>query len=123
MFKGDAITFGRLHTWTLSFYYDKKSDKLIIRSPWQQEGAWVDLPDNVRLKVDPQTGEAVEFHIASFLRTFVANRPDLKATWGQVNPNPIALRRMEATPFIGRFLEHMEQLAYRRAKALEPSKL
>lgn len=123
MFKGDAITFGRLHTWTLSFSYDKKTDVLIIRSPWQQAGAWVDLPDGVRIKVDPQTGDALEFHIASFTRAFLAKRPDLQATWGQVKPNPIALKRMEATPFIRHFLEHMEQLAYQRAKQLEPSKL
>jgi hypothetical protein len=123
MFKGDAITFGRLHTWTLSFFYDKKTDILIIRSPWQQAGSWVDLPDGVRVKVDSQTGDALEFHIARFVRGFLATRPDLQATWGQVKPNPIALKRMEATPFIRHLLGHMEQLAYQRTKALEPSKL
>ncbi len=123
MFKSQAITFGRLHTWTLTFYYKKDTDTLTIRAPWNQPGVWVDLPDQVRIRVDPQTGEAVEFVIASFRKDFLAKRPDLAALWGQVKPSPIALRRRENTPFIDLFLEHMEQLAYDRDRQLHPAEL
>ena len=57
MYRAQAITFGRLHTWTLSFYYDKAADSLTIRAPWRQEGVWVELPEQVRVYVDRQTGE------------------------------------------------------------------
>ena len=123
MLKGRAITFGRLHTWTLTFHFQKATDTLSIRAPWQGEGAWVDLPDDVRIKVDPQTGEGVEFNITSFRTHFLARRPDLAALWGQVQPSPIALRRMENTPFIHAFLQHMERLAYDRERQLDPSAL
>ena len=123
MYKAEAITFGRLHTWTLAFHYRKDTDLLTIKAPWPQEGVWVDLPDNVRVLVDPQTGEAVEFQIMAFNGHFLAKRPDLAALWGQVKPSPIALRRMENTPFIPRFLEHIEQLANERAQQLRPSEL
>ena len=123
MLKGHAITFGRLYTWTLTFYYAKEKDMLTIRSPWQEEGVWIDLPDDVRIKADPQTGEAVEFEIEGFQRSFLAKRPDLQPLWGQIKPTPIALRRMENTPFIGEFLEHMERLAYDRERQLDPSEL
>ena len=123
MFKGQAITFGRLHTWTLVFYYNKAADSLNIKTPWTQEGAWAELPDAVRVKVDPQTGEAVEFQIESFRKGFLAHRPGLAALWGQVKPSPIALRRMENTPFISEFLVHVAQLAYQRDLQLIPSKL
>ena len=123
MLKGHAVTFGRLHTWTLTFHYVQDTDTLTIRAPWQQPGVWVDLPDDVRIRVDPQTGEAVEFHIRAFQRGFLAKRPDLRALWGQVKPTPIALRRMENTPFIREFLEHMERLAYDRGSQLDPSDL
>lgn len=121
MFRSDAITFGRLHTWTLAFYYRKEDDFLSIRAPWSQQGSWVELPDNVRIKVDPQTGEALELQIKDFRRNFLAKRPDLAPLWGQVKPSPIALRRMENTPFIALFLEHMEQLCYQRDKQIRPS--
>ena len=120
---GHAITFGRLHTWTLTFYYDKAADTLSIRAPWKHAAVWVDLADNVRIKVDPQTGEAVEFQIKAFGGQFLAGRPDLAALWGQVKPSPIALRRMENTPFIHHFLEHMERLTYDREQPVDPSRL
>lgn len=123
MFKSEAITFGRLHTWTLSFFYDKAADALAIKSPWSGEGAWVDLPDGIRVRVDPQTGDAVEFRVAAFRAAFLAGRPNLAALWGQVKPSPIALRRMENTPFIHGFLEHVGQLAYQRDEQLDPSRL
>ncbi len=123
MFKAEAITFGRLHTWTLAFHYQKDTDALTIKAPWPQKGVWVDLPDNVRVMVDPQTGEALEFQIMAFKGHFLANRPDLAALWGQVKPSPIALRRMENTPFIHYFLEHVEQLAYQRDQQLHPTGL
>ena len=123
MLKGHAITFGRLHTWTLTFYYVKETDVLTIRSPWREQGVWIDLPDDVRIKADPQNGEAVEFEIEGFQRNFLAKRPDLQPLWGQIKPTPIALRRMENTPFIGEFLEHMERLAYDRERQLDPSAL
>ena len=123
MYKAEAITFGRLHTWTLAFHYRKDTDSLTIKAPWPQEGVWVDLPDNVRVLVDPQTGEAVEFQIMAFKGDFLAKRPDLAALWRQVKPSPIVLRRMENTPFIQHFLEHIEQLAYQRGQQLRPSEL
>ena len=123
MFKSEAITFGRLHTWTLSFFYDKAADALAIKSPWSGEGAWVDLPDGIRVRVDPQTGDAVEFRVAAFRAAFLAGRPNLAALWGQVKPSPIALRRMENTPFIHGVLEHVGQLAYQRDEQLDPSRL
>jgi len=123
MIRGHAITFGRLHTWTLAFYYDRARDHLTIRAPWRQEGVWVDLPDQVRVRVDPQTGDALEFQIMAFQRGFLARRPDLAALWGQVKPSPIALRRMENTPFIEQFLEHMERLAYDRDRQIDPGRL
>ncbi len=123
LLKGHAITFGRLHTWTLTFYYVKETDVLVIRSPWHEEGTWVDLPDEVRIKVDPQTGEAVEFQIKTFRRRFLAKRPDLLPLWGQIKPTPIALRRMENTPFIAVFLGHMERLTYDRTQQLDPASL
>ena len=87
MFKGQAITFGRLHTWTLSFYFQKAKDHLTIRSPWSADGTWVSLPDNVSVKVDPQTGEAVEFEIAEIgsgtTKTTASIALDLKDTYGQ----------------------------------------
>ena len=121
MYQARAITLGRLHTWTLTFFYQKEADVLTIKAPWTQEGAWVDLPDSVRVHVDPQTGEAFEFHIAEFRRNFLAKRPDLVESYGQVKPNPIALRRMENTPFIHQFLEHVAQLANDREEQLRPS--
>ena len=121
--KGHAITFGRLHTWTLSFYYVKETDTLTIRSPWRDEGVWVELPDNVRIRIEPESGEAVEFQIRNFRRGFLIKRPDLLPLWGQIKPTPLALRRMENTPFIAPFLEHMERLAYDRERQLDPSQL
>ena len=121
MFTGGAITFGRLHTWTLSFYYQEAEDVLRIRAPWNQEGAWVDLPDGLQVKVDAQTGEASEFRIENFRSGFLAQRPDLAASYAQVKPSPIALRRMENTPFIHHFLEHVAQLANDRDEQLRPS--
>lgn len=123
MFKGDAITFNRLDTWTLTFYYNKATDFLRIGAPWSGEGKWIDLPDKVRVNIDPQTGEAVGFEIADFTRNFLAKRPDLAESWEQVKPAPIALRRRENTPFIHHFLEHASQLAYQREQQLVPSKL
>ena len=123
MFKGGAITFGRLHTWTLSFFYDRATDVLTIKSPWSGEGAWVELPNGVSVRVDPQTGEAVEFRVEALRTRLLAARPDLAALWGQVKPSPIALRRMENTPFIHSFLEHVGQLAYQRDEQLNPSNL
>ena len=124
MLKGNAITFGRLHTWTLTLYYIKAADTLSIKAPWRGDRAvWVELADKVRIKVDAQTGEAVEFHIGDFQRGFQANRADLAPLWGQVKPTPIALRRMENTPFIHEFLEHMERLAYDRSQMLDPSRI
>ncbi len=123
MFKSEAITFGRLHTWTLTFHYRKETDTLTVRAPWSQPGVWVEVPDKVRIRVDPQTGEAAEFVIQDFRKGFLAKRPDLLALWGQVKPSPIALRRMENTPFIALFLEHMEQLTYRRERQIHPAEL
>ncbi len=120
MIASDAITFGRLHTWTLTFYYDKSGDVLSIKAPWRDTGTWVDLPDQVRVMVDPSTGDAVAFLIKDFRKGFLAKRPDLQPLWEQIKPNPIALKRMEATPFIGAFLEHMERLAYDRDTQLDP---
>lgn len=120
MIKNRAITFGRLHTWTLTFYYDKAKDVLSIRAPWREQGEWVDLPDAglrgkdsgiVQVMVDPQTSEAVAFRIPTF-QGFLARHPELQVPWEQVKPSPIALRRMENTRFIGFFLELMERLAY-----------
>ena len=121
MLECHALTFGRLHTWTLSFFYEKSADRLTIRAPWRGAGAvWVDLPDGVRVKADPQTGEVVEFQIERLMSSFLPARPDLSPLWGQVKPTPVALRRMENTPFIERFLEHMERLAYDREKLIDP---
>ncbi|MBI3744276.1 MAG: hypothetical protein HY261_08345 [Chloroflexi bacterium] len=121
MFKAEAITFGRLHTWTLSFYYDKRRDWLAIRAPWPAGGRWIELPDNLRIKVDPQTGDALEFQIKDFQKVFLAKRPDLQPQWEQIKPSPIALRRMENTPFIHHFLEHVQQLTYQRGEQLRPA--
>jgi len=118
--KSDGIIFGRLHTWTLTFHYDKAADVLSIKAPWRDTGTWVDLLDEVRVMVDSGTGDAVAFLIKDFKSEFLANRPDLLPLWEQIKPNPIALKRMEATPFIGAFLEHMEQLAYDRDEQLDP---
>ena len=112
MYNGNAITFGRLHTWTLTFFYDKKRDFLRIKTSWPESGAWVELEPKVRIEVDPQTGEALAFEIEEFRLGFLARRPYLAPLWGQVQPTPIALRRMENTPFIASFLELMERLAY-----------
>ena len=126
--KSHAITFGRLHTWTLTFYYDRAKDTLSIRAPWRDEGVWVELPDPdlhgkdsgaVQVLVDRPTSEAVAFKIAGFLR-FLARHPELQVPWEQVKPSPIALRRMENTRFIGFFLELMERLAYDQDIHLEP---
>ena len=119
MIKSHAITFGRLHTWTLTFYHDRARDAVSIRAPWRGEGVWVDLPDPdpsgknglVQVMVDPATGEAAAFKVPDF-RRFLARHLDLQVPWGQVKPSPIALRRMENTPFIAIFLELMERLAY-----------
>ena len=121
--KGHAVTFGRLHTWTLTFYYIRETDVLTIRSPWRDSGSWADLPDGVRIKVEPNTGEATEFEIKDFKKSFLAKRPDLLSLWGQIKPTPLALRRMENTPFIEPFLEHMERLVYDRDRQLNPSEL
>ena len=115
-----VITFGRLHTWTLTFYYDKAKDLLSIRAPWRDNGAWLDLGEGVQVMVDIPSGEAVAFRIAKF-RHFLAEHADLAQLWLQVQPSPIALRRMENTPFIASFLEHMERLAYDRDAQLDPS--
>ena len=120
--KSNAITFGRLHTWTLTFFYDKGKDVLTIRAPWRDDGPWVQLPEGVEIMVDRATGEGVAFKIMGF-RSFLARRPELAALWEQVKPSPIALRRMENTPFIGAFLEHMERLVYDRDKQLNPAAL
>ena len=122
MTKSHAINFGTLHTWTLTFYYDKAADRLSIKAPWRDGGIWVELPDAARVLVDPDTGEAVAFDIQRFAANFLAKRPDLQPLWKQVKP-ALALRRMEATPFIGQFLEHMERLAYDRDKQLDPTML
>ena len=122
MFTGEAITFGRLDTWTLTFHYEKTTDTLTIRAPWVGEARWVELPDGVRVRVDAQTGEAAEFRVTA-LRKFLAARPDLEPLWEQVKPAPITLRRRENTPFIARFLDHVKQLAYQREKQIVPSKL
>lgn len=114
MIKSDAITFGRLHTWTLTFYYDKVGDSLSIKAPWGDTGTWVELPDQVQVMVDLASGDATAFLIKDFSRGFLARRPDLVPLWEQIKPNPIALKRMEATPFIGAFLEDMERLTYDR---------
>lgn len=130
--KSHAITFGRLHTWTLTFYYDKGRDVLTIRAPWREEAPSaageppqlaIDLPEGVRVTVERTSGEALAFTIPAFRKRFLAVRPDLAALWEQVKPSPIALRRMENTPFIGSFLEHMERLAYDRDLQLDPSAL
>lgn len=124
MLKGHAITFGRLHTWTLTFYYVKATDTLSIKAPWRGADAlWIELPDNVSIRVDPQTGEAVEFRIRNFQHGFLATRRDLAPLWGQVKPTPMTLRRMENTPFIQGFLEHMERLTYDRSQLLDPSQV
>jgi len=123
VFKSHAITFGRLYTWTLSFYYNKDKDFLSVKAPWKDEGVWVDLPDHVRVRVDPQTGDAVEVQIMAFQKTFLAQRPHLMPLWSQVKPTPVALRRGENTPFIPEFLEEMERLTYDRAKQLDPAAL
>jgi hypothetical protein len=118
--KSHAITFGRLHTWTLTFHYDRPRDILSIRAPWRDEGRWIDLGEGVQVLADPATGEAVAFRISGF-RGFLGRRPDLAELWEQVKPNPITLRRMENTPFIAAFLEHMERLAYDRDQQLDPT--
>ena len=123
MYRGQAITVGRLHTWTLSFFYDKGADTLTIRAPWRQEGVWVDLSEQVRVRVDKQTGEGFEFEIKAFRASFLPKRADLVETWGQVNPSPMALRRMENTPFIRHFLAHIQQLAWERDRQLDPARL
>ncbi len=123
MYRAQAITFGRLHTWTLSFYYDKAADALTIRAPWRQEGVWVELPEQVRVYVDRQTGEGFAFEIGAFRSGFLAKRPDLAETWRQVDPSPMALRRMENTPFIRGFLTHVQQLAWERDRQLDPARL
>ena len=98
MYRARAITFGHLHTWTLSYFYYKGSDTLTIRARWLQVGVWVELPEQVRVRVDKQTGEGFEFEVKSFRASFLVKRLDLAETWGQVNPSPMALRRMENTP-------------------------
>ena len=123
MYRARAITFGRLHTWTLSFFYDKGSDTLTIRAPWLQDGVWVELHEQVRVRVDKQTGEGFEFEVKSFRASFLVKRLDLAETWGQVNPSPMALRRMENTPFIRHFLTHVQQLAWKRERQLDPAGL
>lgn len=120
MYKSQAITFGRLHTWTLTFFFDKATDTLTIRAPWPQDGEWVDLPDGLHVKVDPQTGEAYEFRIEGFHSVFLAKRSDLAASYTQIKPAPIALRRMENTPFIHQFLEHVGQLTSRPEEQVKP---
>lgn len=131
MIKSHAITFGRLHTWTLTFYYDKAQDILAIRAPWREAGVWVELPEDpearvprggVHVMVDPATGEAVAFKIDNF-RSFLSRHLELQAPWEQVKPSPIALRRMENTPFIALFLELMERRAYDHATQIDPATL
>lgn len=122
MIKSHAITFGRLYTWTLTFYYDKVQDVLSIRAPWRDQGKPVELPDGVQVMVDPATGEAVAFRITAF-RQFLAKHIELQVPWEQVRPSPIALRRMENTPFIGAFLEVMERLAYDGGAQVDPRAL
>ena len=109
-----------MHTWTLTFYYDKAGDSLSIKAPWRDTGTWVDLPDEIRVMVDPASGDAIAFLIREFKRGFLSKRPDLVPLWEQIKPHPIALKRMEATPFIGAFLEHLERLTYDREKQLDP---
>ena len=123
MIKGDSITFDRLDTWTLTFFYNKETDFLRISAPWAGEGKWVELPGQVRVKVDIQTGEAVGFEFKDFTKSFLAARPELAADWEQVKPNPITLRRRENPPFIAHFLEHAKELAYQREKQLDPARL
>ena len=131
MIKSHVITFGRLHTWTLTFYYDKAKDILTIRAPWRDAGVWVELPEDpgarapkggLQVLVDPATGEAVAFKIAGF-RDFLSRHSGLQVPWEQVKPSPIALRRMENTPFIALFLELMERHAYDHATQIDPATL
>ena len=83
----------------------------------------MELENKVRVEVDPQTGDGVAFEIEDFRRGFLAKRPYLAPLWEQVQPTPIALRRMENTPFVGAFLHEMERLTYQRATQLDPADL
>lgn len=123
MFKGHAITYGRLYTWTLTVYYNKDKDALTLKAPWRDDGIWVDLPDHVRVRVDPQTGDAIEIQIMAFLKSFLPTRPHLAPLWSQVKPVPIAWRRGENTPFIPEMVQEMERLTYDRARQLDPAAL
>jgi len=118
--KSRQFTFGRLYTWTLTFYYDKASDTLHIRSPWTDPGEWIDLGEGVRIRVRPESEDALEFEVKNFEKGFLAKRPDLATAWTQVKPNPIALRRMENTPFLGLFLCRVQQLISNRADQPKP---
>ena len=120
MTKGASITFGRLHTWTLTFYYNRATDTLYIRSPWNLPGAWIDLPDGVKVKVNADTGDALEFEVKDLARGFLSKRPDVARAWSQVTPSPIALRRMENTPFIDLFLAHVQQLISNHTREVKP---
>ena len=100
MYRAQAITFGRLHTWTLSFYYDKAADVLTIRAPWRQEGVWVELPEQVRVYVDRQTGEGFAFEIGAFRppvrkagdRCYISDHIDMAIGLNAASPNGEAAR-------------------------------
>ena len=83
----------------------------------------MELENKVRVEVDPQTGDGLAFEIEDFRRGFLAKRPCLAPLREQVQATPIALRRMESTPFISAFLHEMERLIYQRVPQLDPADL
>ncbi len=117
------VNFGRWHTVELPFYYNQREDTLAIRYPFPEEFITISLLDGIEVLADPDTGEAIELHIRNLQRNLLPKYPEIAAAWQQVKPSPIALRRMENTPFIHAFLEHMARLAYDRERQLDPARL
>jgi len=69
-------------------HYDDEADSLVIYltgSPVRAVSVLLD--EDTYVKVDPNRGEIVGFHIEAWARQFVPNHPNIQSSWNKIAPH------------------------------------